>query len=105
LAKLYLALLYAEQGAYDRAELLHQRAPAPAPELPPRSEPRSDPTLVTALELAGMDLSGTQLVVLSACDTGRGDVQLGQGGHGLRRSLVVAGLGSDGPLRAIHPRP
>ncbi|MBN1207310.1 MAG: tetratricopeptide repeat protein [Myxococcaceae bacterium] len=47
--------------------------------------------LVTALELAGLDLWGTQLVVLSACDTGRGDVKLGQGIYGLRRALVVAG--------------
>jgi len=50
-----------------------------------------DRTLVTALELAGLDLWGTQLVVLSACDTGRGDVKLGQGVYGLRRALVVAG--------------
>ena len=55
------------------------------------SKPRPDAALVTALELAGLDLWGTQLVVLSACDTGRGDVQLGQGVHGLRRALVVAG--------------
>jgi CHAT domain-containing protein len=55
------------------------------------SELRQDATLVTALELAGLDLWGTQLVVLSACDTGRGDVQLGQGVYGLRRALVVAG--------------
>ncbi|WNG43125.1 tetratricopeptide repeat protein [Archangium minus] len=48
-------------------------------------------SLVTALELGGMDLWGTQLVVLSACDTGRGDVKLGQGIYGLRRALVVAG--------------
>ncbi|MBN1204902.1 MAG: CHAT domain-containing protein [Myxococcaceae bacterium] len=53
--------------------------------------PRADSALVTALELAGLDLWGTQLVVLSACDTGRGDVKLGQGVYGLRRALVVAG--------------
>ncbi|WP_224372616.1 CHAT domain-containing tetratricopeptide repeat protein [Hyalangium versicolor] len=50
-----------------------------------------DSSMVTALELAGLNLWGTQLVVLSACDTGRGDVKLGQGVYGLRRAFVVAG--------------
>lgn len=48
--------------------------------------------LVTALEVASMNLWGTQLVVLSACETGRGDVSnLGQGVYGLRRAVMVAG--------------
>jgi CHAT domain-containing protein/Tfp pilus assembly protein PilF len=61
-----------------------------ASEAQPGSRGRED-SLVTALELAGLNLWGTQLVVLSACDTGRGDVKLGQGVYGLRRALVAAG--------------
>ena len=38
-----------------------------------------------------MDLWGTQLVVLSACKSGRGDPQRGQGVLGLRRAVMVAG--------------
>ena len=48
--------------------------------------------LVTAREISSMNLWGTQLVVLSACESGRGQVDnLGQGVYGLRRALVVAG--------------
>ena len=54
----------------------------------------NDDGYLTSLEVTKLDWEGTEMVVISGCESGLGDIKSGEGVYGLKRAISVAGAKS-----------
>ncbi len=96
-----VALAGANTGGPPKPRVKRRRRRRGRP-APPRVKPAAGATstvaaddgILTAVEAGTLELGGTELVLLGACQTGVGETRVAQGVYGLRRALLYAGARS-----------
>ncbi|HET8860363.1 CHAT domain-containing tetratricopeptide repeat protein [Marivirga sp.] len=87
-------LQYINQNPLLRSGLLLKGAGAEESSSTSQSFNQSNNGFFSAYEAINLNLNNTEMVVLSACETGKGDVKAGEGVYGLQRAFIVAGAES-----------
>lgn len=87
-------LQYIRQNPLLRSGLLLSGAGAEESSGSSQSFNQSNNGFFSAYEAINLNLNNTEMVVLSACETAKGDVKAGEGVYGLQRAFIVAGAES-----------